>query len=75
MFQSILGRGVGSGPFARGGGDDSNNFSSDFPLDAITGLDVETLRNSFGDRYLELAGNLAHILTVARRLSLSKLRN
>lgn len=49
----------------------SDYFSSRFPLDTVTGLDVKSVRNRFWHRYLELARHLTHVLTISRTLSLS----
>jgi hypothetical protein len=51
----------------------SDYFSSSFPLDTVTGFDVEPVRDRFWHRHLQFARDLTHILTITRKFSLSSL--
>jgi hypothetical protein len=51
----------------------SDYFSSSFPLDTVTGFDVEPVRDRFWHRHLQFARDLTHILTITRKFSLLSL--
>jgi hypothetical protein len=42
------------------------------PLNSISRLDAEAVGDRLWNRYLELAGNLAHVLALVRAISLFK---
>ena len=50
---------------------DSDGFSCGLPLNLIARFDVKAVGDGFGESYLQLACHLAHVLTLARIISLS----
>jgi hypothetical protein len=78
-FPLALGRFIEQGEaFCRGeraslvAADDADGVAIDDPVNFVTRPNPEPVRDRFWDRDLELAGNLGHILTLARILALIK---
>ena len=53
------------------GGSDSQHVTGQLPIDLVPWFDMKSVRHDFGERHLKFAGDLAHILTLARIESLS----
>jgi len=51
---------------------DPYDLTSDFPLEIVSWFYAKLLRQDFGQGYLELTGDFAHVLTLARIRSLSR---
>ena len=53
------------------GRSDPQHVTGQLPIDLVPGFDMKSVRHDLRERHLEFAGNLAHILTLARIESLS----